>query len=254
MEENFKNKLGFWTFFIIVITLAIGGYFLTDYLLNEPKEIKDVNKNKENISYKIDDKKDYIYFLNEEDIIDEDGAHVYYKDVIINIKGQEILTETLEKENKIYKNNIKYLNEIELLTDEIVTYNYNNIYALTFREYKVYEYDKYVSLVIDDHNYSCFDLNTFISTKSYIFNTLEGTLLTTEEILNLYDSNIENIKNKIREHLVNNQSVIEEVEVIKIDETIDNLNYSLFINEYGKLNISYLVKTTQVDYNEVMEV
>ena len=31
-------------------------------------------------------------------------------------------------------------------------------------------------------------------------------------------------------------------------------NYSLYINDYGKLYISYLVKTTQVDYNEVMEV
>ena len=45
-----------------------------------------------------------------------------------------------------------------------------------------------------------------------------------------------------------------EEELIKIDDTIDNLNYSLYINDYGRLYVSFLVKTTKVDYNEVMEV
>ena len=84
MEENLKNKLGFWTFFFIVIFLAIGGYFLTDYLLKNPGESKEKN-NSEITSYKIDEEKDYIYFENEEDIIDENGAEVFYKDVIIKI-------------------------------------------------------------------------------------------------------------------------------------------------------------------------
>lgn len=254
MEENFKNKLGFWTFFFIVIFLGVGGYFLTEYLIREPGPSKDNNETVNKMDYKILKDKDYIYFENEESIIDEEETKVYYKDVIINIKGQESLTEVLEKENKIFKNNIKYLNEVELLTDEIITYNYKNIYALTFREYKIYEYSDYISLVIDDHNYSCFDLNTFIGTQSYIFNITDGLLLTTDDVLNLYDLNIDLIKDKIRTHLLNTQKVVDEVELIKIDETINNLNYSLFINEYGRLHISYLVKTTQVDYNEIMEV
>ena len=254
MEENFKNKLGFWTFFLIVLTLAIGGYFLTNYLLYEEKNNKEKNNNEENISYKIEEAKDYIYFENEEEIIDEDGVSVFYKDVIINIKGQEALTETLEKEKNIFKNNIKYLSDIEILSDELITYNYNNIYALTFREYKVYEYNKYISLVIDDHNYSCFDLNTFIGTKSYIFDIEKGILITNEELLDLYNTNIDLIKDKIRTKLTETQQVVDDVELINIDDTINNLNYSLFINEYGRLFISYLVKTTQVDYNEIMEV
>lgn len=254
MEENFKNKLGFWTFFFIVAFLAIGGYFFTDYILNNKIEDKTKDNKKEQIDYKIAKDKDFVYFTNEESIIDEDGAEVYYKDVIINIKGQENITEILEKENKIYKNNIKYLDDMELLSDELITYNYNNIYALTFREYKVYEYNNYVSLVIDDHNYSCFDLNTFISTKSYIFNTNKGKLLTDEEVLSLYNLTINDVKNKIRDKLNNTQEMVDEVELIKIEDTINNLNYSLYINEYGRLYVSFLVKTTQVDYNEVMEV
>ena len=74
MEENFKNKLGFWTFCLLVIFLLVGGYFFTQYMINEdntPKENSEI-KNK---SYKIDEKKEYIYFINEE-IISE-GAEIY---------------------------------------------------------------------------------------------------------------------------------------------------------------------------------
>lgn len=254
MEENFKNKLGFWMFFVIVLFLAIGGYFFTDYILNVKEEVSKNNKKEEKINYKIDEEKDYVYFQNEKSIIDEDDVEVYYKDVIINIKGQENITEILENENKKYQGNIKYLSDMELLSEDIITYNYNNIYALTFREYKVYEYNDYVSLVIDNHNYSCFDLNSFASTKSYVFDISEGKLLTNEDVLNLYDVNMNHIINKIKEKLTNDQQVVDEVELIKIDETINDLNYSLYINEYGRLYISFLVKTTQVDYNEIMEV
>lgn len=254
MEENLKNKLGFWAFFFVVVTLAIGGYFFTYYIINV--DFKDnTNKDVEQIvNYKIDDKKDYIYFQNEKSIIDEEEAEVYYKDVVINIKGQEELTEILENENKIYQNNIKYLSDMSGLNKELITYNYNNIYALTFREYKVYEYNEYISLIIDNHNYSCFDLNTFISTKSYIFNINNGKLLTNEEVLNIYNLNVDGVVSKIKDKLIDSQKIVDEVELIKIDETINNLNYSLYINEYGRLYVSFLVKTTQVDYNEVMEV
>ena len=254
MEENFKNKLGFWTFFLIVIFMAVGGYFLTIYLDQESNKKNQNKEQEENVSYKIEEDKEYIYFINEEAIIDEDGAEVFYKDVVINIKGHDTLTKSLETENKIYKNNIKYLDEMKLLTNDIITYKYNNIYALTFREYKIYEYNNYISLIIDDHNYSCFDLNTFISTKSYIFDIKNGTLLKEEEILKKYDINMDTIKEKIKNYLLTKQEIVEEVELIKIDDTLNNLNYSLYINEYGRLFISYLVKTTQVDYNEVMEV
>ena len=217
MEENLKNKLGFWAFFFLVLFLAVGGFFFTDYLVNKPKEGEvNENSNQETIDYRIDKNKDYIYFINEEDIIDEEEASVYYKDVIINIKGQEQLTEILEKENKIYKNNIKYLSDEKLLNDEIITYNYNNIFALTFREYKVFEYNNYVSLVIDDHNYSCFDLNTFIGTKSYIFDISNGKLLSSEEVLDKYNLNIVGLKEIIKQRLNDNQQVVDEIELIKI--------------------------------------
>lgn len=251
MEENFKNKLGFWTFFLLVLFLAVGGYFFTNYAVNLKN---DSNKDKKElvVNHKIDKDKDYIYFINGETI--SEGAEIFYQDVVINLDTQTHITEALEKENKIYKNNIKYLSDVELLSSELVNYNFDNLYALTFRNYKVYEYSDYVSLVIDTHNYSCFDLNTFISTKSYIFNVKDGSLLSNEELLKKYNLSMENILEKVRNKLNETQKLVDEVELINIEDTINNLNYSLFINEYGKLNISFLVKTTQVDYNEIMEV
>lgn len=252
MEENFKNKLGLFTFIFIILFLAIGGYFFTNYLLNE-KEDNKTNNNKEKQDYRIDQKKDYIYFTNSEVI--SEGAEIYYQDVVINLTTQETLNETLEKENQIYKNNIKYISDQNILSDEIINYNNDNLYALTFREYSTYEYEKFVSLVLTDYNYSCFDLITFNKTKSYIFNIETGKVLEEQEILKLYNTNIESIKEKIREYLLSKQEIIDEVELIKIEDTLNEFNnYSLYINEYGKLYISYLVKTSQVDYNEIMEV
>lgn len=252
MEENFKNKLGFFAFFFLVVFLAVGGFFFTNYLANRPEDNKVVENNSEKTDYRIDKNKEYIYFVNDKVI--SESAEIYTKDVVINLSTQSTLNESLEKENKIFNNNIKYLDETELLTDELITYNNDNLYALTYREYKTFEYNNYISLVLEDYNYSCFDLSTFIGTKGYIFDTNTGKLLSNDEVLDMYNLNIEGLKELIKEYLNKKQQVVDEQELIKIDDTINNLNYSLYINEYGRLYVSYLVKTTKVDYNEIMEV
>ena len=65
---------------------------------------------------------------------------------------------------------------------------------------------------------------------------------------------IETIKSQIKEYLNADQKKIEE-NGINVDETINNFNnYSLYINEYGRLYISFLVKSDKEDYNDSMEV
>ena len=251
MEENFRSKLGFIFFIVFVLVLAIGGFFFTKYILNSDNNSK--NENTTITNYKIDSNKDYIYYIDDE--ILSEGAELNYKNVVINIKGQETLTESLKDENTRYKSNIQYISDQNLISSDIINYNYDNLYALTYRTYENYEYENYVSLVLNDFNYSCFDLLTFTSTRSYIFNTKNGNLLTENEILNKYSLNMDNIKEKIRTYLTDNQKQVEGVDLIKIDETINDLNnYAFYINNYGRLYITFLVKTTQVDYNGVMEV
>lgn len=244
MEENFRNKLAFITFIIIIILLLVGGNYLKNNLRFNKEDKKEIKKE---VSYKIDEVKDYFYYINEQVI--SESAEINYKDVVINIKGYEHLTERLEKENKIFKNNIKYLSDVTLLSDKLINYNNDNLYALTFRNYKNYEYNKYVSLLINEYNYSCFDLITFNKVDSYIFNVKNGELLNNEDILRIYNTNIDDIKIKINDYLISKES-----EEIDIDSTLELTNYALFINNLGKLNISFVVKTNESMYNEVMEV
>ncbi len=252
MEDGFKNKFGFILFILIVIGLATFGFFYTRYTIEEMKNASKQEK-EEYKDYKIDEDKDYIYYKNEETISEE--GEIYYKDVVINLSTQEMLNENLEKENKIYKNNIRYIQEGDLLSSELKKYDYDNIYSLMFREYKNYEYNNYVSLVLKDYNFSCFDDITFNKTRSYVFDVKTGESLTEEEILEIYHLTMDDVKGAMKTYLEGKQSSVDGTNVIKIDETINELdNYGLYINDYGHLCITYLVKTTQVDYNEDMEV
>ena len=253
MEENLKSKLGFITFTIIIIALLVGGYFYTKYTINHKEPVK----TEENVvkTIKIDKEKDYFYYLNESVISEE--AEIYYKDVVINIKDQEELTKKLEKENNIYKNNIKYISkELEngnLISKDIVNYSNDDLYSLKFRNYKTFESSKYLSLVINDFNYSCLDYITFDKTEAYVFNKEDGTYISEEKLLKNYNISIDEIKEQIKNHLSTKQNT---EGTIKIDETINDLtkNYALYVNNSNKLCISYLVKTNEVDYNEDMEV
>lgn len=251
MEENFKNKLGLTFFILVIVFLLVGGFIYTNHILNP------TNKNEESkkeVNYKIDKDNPYIYYKNEEVI--SESAEIYYKDVVINLNTQQDLNSILDSENERYKSNIKYLSDASLLSDDLINYKNDNLYMLTYREYENYEYENYVSLVLNDFNYSCFDNSTFIGTKSYIFDTSNGKQLTEDEILALYDVSMEEIKNKIRNVLDEKQTTNEEGNpLLKIDETLNEFTqYALYINEYGRLYITYLVKTSDVDYNEIMEV
>lgn len=252
MDEALRNKLGFWFFFVFVIFIAVGGYFFTQYVIN--MDTNEYKNNSGKISdIKIDKNKDYIFYENEKLI--SEHKEIIYKDVVINLKNHEILNETLKKENQIYKNSIQYISKQKEDISDIIVYNNDDLYALNFREYKTYQFDKYLSLVINDYNYTCFDDTTFKKTKSYVFDIQNGSMLEEKDILKKYNLNMDSIKDKIRNHLKESQVIVDEEELIKIDETLKSLdNYSLYINEYGRLYISYLVKTTEVDYNEVMEV
>lgn len=249
MDSNFRSKFGFTMFFLLIIFLLVGGYLYMNYSINEKKHSKKVE---EKIDYRIDKTKKYIYYINESELSSD--AEIEYKDVVINLEVAKSINEALEKENKYKKDNIKYIKDQQDIVEETIKYKNNDIYFMSFRDYQDYEYGKYISLVINEFDYSCYSDVTFNKSITYTFNKEKNKLLTEDDLLNMYNMNMDKIKERIREYLNSKQSQIDEVDVIKIDETIDNLVYSLYINDYGKLCVSLLVKTTQVDYNEIMEV
>lgn len=244
--DNFnKSKVGGMVFILFIILLIIGGQYLYNMVTNKDN---DTSNNGKKVDYRIDIKKDYFYFENESVI--SESAEIFYKDIVINIKGQETLTESLNKENAVYKSNIKYISDANLLSEEMVNYNNDNLYMLTYREYQMYSYDFYKSLVILDYMYDCFDQSTIHNEKSYMFDTNTGKLLSEEEILSTFDTSLDKVKDEVREYLNSKQEVVNEVELIKIDETINDFNYGLFVNDVGRLNVTFLVKSTQTDYND----
>ncbi len=252
MEDNLKSKLGFIIFLIIIIALIGGGQYYLYYIKNSNNKVSNNVKEKKNI--KIDNSKEYFYFINEDTI--SDAAEIYYKDVVINLNTQLDLTKTLEHENEVYKENVKYISkELEngnLISKDIVNYDNDDLFSLMFRTYDTYESNKYASLVINDFNYSCLDFITFNKTKAYVFDISNGKLLTEDDLFDKFNVNMAEIKKAIKNHLT---SIQNEEGTIKIDETVNDLsNYALYINNYNKLCISYLVKTNEVDYNEDMEV
>lgn len=240
MEENFKNKLGFFVFVFLIISLAIGGYVFMNYVLHgENKEYKEEEKT---ISYKIDENKDYFYYINEETI--SESAEIFYKDVVINIKGQEYLNNSLKDENRIYKDTIRYITNDDLL----VVYNNDNLHSLNFREYETFEYNNYVSLIIYDYLYTCYDNISFKSSKSYIFDTSTGKLMEEQDILKHFNITLEEIIKKIKTKLQKEENP----DIILIDETLNNLNYSLYIDNYGNLYVTYLAKFKDIENGTII--
>lgn len=245
--EDSKSKVGSFLFIVFILCLIIGGQLLYYKVLHKD-DVKE-NDNKGKVDYRIDKKKDFVYYTNESVI--SEGVDIYYKDVVINIKGQEVLTESLNKENAIYKENIKYISDQNLLSDDLINYNHDNLYMLNYRDYDTSQYKNYYSLLILDYSYDCFDLSSIQKIKSYVFDTNTGKLLTDDELLKEFNTSWDTIKEKMREHLTEKQEIVNEAELIKIDETINNLdNYGFTVNSIGNLVINFLVKTTQVDYND----
>ena len=241
MEENLKSKLGFGIFILFILFLIIGGYILTQKVINEDFHFFNNQENRIK-SCKIDQDKDYIYFINESAISEK--ANLIYKDVVINIKGEEELTKNLERENKENKSTIRYISDNDYNIE--YEYNYDNLYSLYHRNYEVYEFDNYVSLIIKDYTYSCFKFLTFKGAKSYVYNTLDGKRLSENDLLDKFNKSMDEIKNKIKDELLKSQTYDNGEAVIKIDETLNNFNnYALYVNDLGKLSITYLVKSIE---------
>ena len=83
--DNTKNKIGVIFLIIVLLLFIVGGYFFMEYMLKTPDKIKNARKDQEITDIRINKKKDYIYFENTTEIIND----IFKQDVIFNIKGLE---------------------------------------------------------------------------------------------------------------------------------------------------------------------
>lgn len=255
MIESKNNIIGSILFIALVLFLGIGGFFFTKHVTkDDDTKINEVEESKITEEHKIDKEKDYIYFTDEKFISME--PDITYKDVVINLNTAETINRTLKNELNEIRNSVKYIKDNELDPTREIMYE-DEIYSASERNYETFEYKEYVSLLVKDYDFNCYDGSLLKKISSYVFNVSTGKLLLTNDLMDMYYINMDEVKISIREKLEKDQIIEEELELIKIDETINGLdnqtNYALYIDKYGDLNISYIVKTNQVDYNENMK-
>ena len=253
MNDSKSNIVGSILFFLLIITLAVGGYFLTIHLTKDTEENKEATEEVvDAANHKIDATQDYIYFSNEKFISME--PDITYKDVTINLDTAESINQALKSELNEIRGSVKYISDNELDPEKTVMYDSENIYSAKERNYETYTYKNYISLIVKDYDFNCYDGSLLKNLKSYIFDTSTGKMKLNNELFEEYNIDLSEVKSVVREKLNNSQTTDEDtgLEVILIDDTMNylNNNYALYIDKYGDLYISFVVKTTQVDYNE----
>lgn len=243
--ESKKNKISFAIFIITLLIFAVGGYFAMRYFSLDKTENVEKPPVIKKTDYRIDTSKDYIYFENVKRVIAKE--EIDFQDVVINLECASDINNALKNEENNYRNSIKYIkdNEVE---DELKDVNDEGIYSLSYREYYNYTYKDYISLVLIDFDYDIANLSAPKSIKSYLFNKQENNMIEESELLQMYNTSLDKIKDKIKTKLSAEQVVEDDMEVIKIEDTLSNFDYSLYINKIGKLEISYIVRSTKQNY------
>ena len=140
MEEH--NGLKFAFFGIIVLVIAIGGY----YLMQKSEDIKPKNDNKteekeekQRVDIRLDKNKDYIYFTDYE--VFEEKLDIDFEKVNFNFKGAEDIAKTLNEENASFKAGIKKENEEEDAP-------YDKLSYADYSKYEIYAYKDYLTLLV----------------------------------------------------------------------------------------------------------
>jgi len=244
-----KNKIGLIFLIIILLLFSIGGYFLMDYVVKEEKNQKKVEEKEEIVDLRIDKSKDYIYLENTEHVIESEEIH--FEDVVVNFKKLEYLNDEFKNEMNEIKKSIIYEKDIVLDENNNYTKNKEGIYSLKYREYEDYYFNEYVSLVIKDYEFNIVNHTKPINIKSYIINKNTGQIIKQEDLLNKENITIDKIKEKVKERLDKTQTLNENEEIINIEETLNNFNiYAIYVNKNGKLEVSFIVKSNKIDYND----
>ena len=247
MEQE-HNKLGVTFLIILIVIFVVGGYFAMRYFTteHEVKENTDVKETENNVDLRIDSSKDYIVYENAEEVLHDE--HIEYIDASINVKGLESVNNTLKQEMNTIRKSIKYTKDLEEELSEDATENDEGIYSLDYREFKDYKYDNYLSLVVMDYTYDIVKTHQPKALKSYVVDINEGKVISEEELLTKYNVSLEDIKEKVKTRL--NETMVNSANNVLVDETLKLENYTLYINNTGDLEISFVVKSTENNYND----
>lgn len=255
MNRNLERKrdfIGSILFVCFVLVLVVGGFFATKYLTSDSQK-KQIRKDEQN-KYKVNAKKDFVYFDNEVTLCDD--PDIVHKDIVINLTSADTLNKILKEENDVIRSSVKKISESELDPSKEVLYKEGDVFYTKERNYSSFESSKYLSILITDGEFNCYTGSQITSVKSYNFNLANGKQLSNQTILGFYSMSIDDVKGKVSEKLAADQVEFGENTTINVEETINSItvdNAALYYNNTGKLNISIIVKTSQESYNDTIE-
>jgi hypothetical protein len=250
--ERKKDLIGGITFVVFVIILIVGGFFLTRYLTSEKEHEKVVQSEIDKL--KIDPKKDLVYYENETIISSE--VNIVHKDIVINLKEADTVNELLKEKMDKIRTSVKKISESQVDTSKEMLYEQEDIYSTDERDYTVYESLKYLSVIVTDSVFSCYTGSTIKDQHAYTFSLSTGKRLSNDTLLGYAGTSIDEVKNKVRSKLEEDQKDFTDGTVINFDETINGINADsalIHTNKSGKIVITYVVKTNEDSYNDTIE-
>ena len=107
MDSSKKSIFMSILFLVVLISLIVGGQIYVNKLQKSDKAKSE--KHVSNNDFRLDKKKDYIYYENEKVISDE--PEIVFTDVIINLKGADVINASLKSEMDSIRNSVVLLND-----------------------------------------------------------------------------------------------------------------------------------------------
>lgn len=250
--ERRKDLIGGITFVIFIVFLIVGGFFLTRYLTSEKEHKKVVQSEIDKL--KIDSSKDLVYFENET-VVSAD-PDIVHKDIIINLKEADTVNELLKEKMDAIRTTVKKISESQIDPNREILFKEEDIFSANERDYSVYESLNYLSVLVTDSEFSCYTGSTIKDQQAYTFSLSTGKRLSNETLLGYTGLSIDEVKNKVRLKLEEDQKDFNEGNSILIDETINSINVNdalIYANKSGKIVITIVVKTNEDSYNDTIE-
>ena len=176
---------------------------------------------------KIDSSKEYVYYSNYREVVFKEENYLY-KYPVVNIKGNDIENLNLELKNFV----INSFKESEVYE--------NKLSSGDIIDYKDYVTDAYISIVMNYYTYIDGIVGD-LSSNTYVVSLSSGKILNNEKLLELYDFTEESFYKELEKN-IDSEDVAYSIKNIKEN------GYNLYVNDKGKLCVSYYELT---DFDEI---
>ena len=238
-----SNQIKVYIFIIIIFIFIFGGFYLMKQSEHLKNEVNQTVTEFKSTDIRTDPTKEYIYYTNVNVV--EGELDIEYKDININFEDKNGIQNILNKENEEMSKTPVY----DETNDKA---NYNHLISAKFAKYDIVYYSDYISIVENKFSFNYETIISYLESSAYVFDKNTGKLYSNDELLSKFNINKDDIKTKLTTYL-NDQSLINKENPIKVEETINNLsNYELYVDKLGRLVITILVKAEQNDYNDII--